>query len=178
MTDGANERTPREARAAEIVARALALFDRGDLLGARRELEGLARMLAPAAPVLEEAAPASAASAALATIGDSELESAFEEAEAQPGEMVDANSFAEVALRLVEEGAPEGVDLAAQDSPFATETVAGLLESQGHAERAREVRSRVRERRPPREHSLTPAQRAQTLATLSRWLTNLRRRTA
>ena len=175
MTDGANERTPREAQAADGVARALALFDRGDLLGARRELEGLARMLAPSTPALEEGAHASAS---LATIGDSELESAFEEAEAQPGEMVDANSVAEVALRLVEEGAPEGVDLAAQDSPFATETVAGLLESQGHAERAQEVRSRVRERRAPREHTLTPAQRAQTLATLSRWLTNLRRRTA
>jgi hypothetical protein len=177
VTDGANERTPREAFAAESVARALVRFDRGDLVGVRRELEALARLLAAGADPLE-AADESPDGAALATIGDSELESAFDEAEAQPGEMVDANSVAEVALRLVEEGTPEGVDLASQDSPFATETVAGLLESQGHAERAREVRSRVRERRSPREHALTPAQRAQTLATLSRWLTNLRRRTA
>ncbi len=166
MTDETNERTPREALAAEGIARTLSLFDRGDLLGARRELEALARMLAP-----EPAAE-------LETIGDSELESAFDAAEAQPGEMVDANDVAEVALRLVEEGAPEGVDLAAQDSPFATETVAGLLESQGHAERARDVRSRLRERRAPSESGLSAAQRAHTLATLSRWLTNLRRRTA
>lgn len=160
------------------VAYALALIDCGDLLSGHRALEqaftALGGELAEAtgsAERLDEPAP-------LPELADDELESAFESAEAQRDEMHDANHVAVAALERVEDGLPEGVDLTSLQSPFATETIAGLLERQGQRERADEVRSAARMRGQFREQRLDDVRRAQVVATLTRWLDNLRRRTA
>lgn len=151
------------------VAYVLALIDSGDLVTAHRALERAyvalgGELLTPAAP--------------LAKLGEDELESAFENAEAQADEMHDANDVAAAALQLVEDGDPEGVDLASEASPFATETVASLLENQGQDARAEEVRDAARRRGQFREVRMDEARRERVVATLGRWLENLRRRTA
>lgn len=152
------------------VVHALVLIDSGDLVAAHRGLEAAFESLGGELRVdaLPEGGP----------LADAELESAFEQAESDVSEMQDANHVAAAALRLVERGEPEGIDLAAPDSPFATETVAELLEHQGQSERARDVRSAARARGRFREAKLDEAQRERVVATLSRWLENLRRRTA
>lgn len=156
------------------VALALALLDLERVEEARREL---ARVLdevpghALAAAALGEGGAETAEP--LGGLGEDELEAAFDEAESDPEEMVDANHVAEAALRQVERGAPEGVDLADEASPFATETVASLLERQGHADRARAVRDTAARRAGPPHDA---ARRTTVLATLERWLDNVRRR--
>ena len=172
-----------DAHPSAHIAQALALMDSGDLVGAHRALEqsffalggqlpGDLAVDAYAGELLgSEAEP-------LATLAEDELESAFEAAEAQPSEMHDANHVAAAALRVIEEGEPEGVDLASSESPFATETVASLLESQGQRDRALEVRSAARARGRFRDARMDDARRERVVATLSRWLENLRRRTA
>lgn len=155
----------------------LALIDCGDLVSAHRALE---RAYAAFGGTVggEQQAPEPSPEPALGALGDEELENAFEVAEAQADEMHDANHVAAAALEVVEDGAPEGVNLAAPDSPFATETVAALLERQGQRGRADDVRSALRMRGRFREQRLDEARREQVLAKLSRWLDNLRRRTA
>lgn len=168
--------------ASAFVAHALALIDSGDLVGAHRALEHA--FLALGGELQEELVAVaidefdSSDAEPLATLAEDELESAFEAAEAQPSEMHDANHVAAAALRLIEDGEPEGVDLASSDSPFATETIATLLESQGQPARAGAVRSAARARGRSRDARLDEVRRDQVAATLSRWLENLRRRTA
>ena len=170
------------ANAPGQVTLALVLIDSGDLVSAHRALErafeALGGVVVEAVVAAEPAVATSGQRAAFATLADSELENAFDAAEAQPDEMIDANHMAAAALRLVEDGEPEGVDLASEQSPFATETVAGLLERQGHATRAADVRSAARERGRRQGSRIDDAQRERVVATLSRWLENLRRRTA
>jgi hypothetical protein len=160
------------------IAHVLALIDSGDLVTAHRALEATYDALGGEVAEPESAALEQPAPEALSALGDDELEDAFEAAEAQPDEMHDANHVAAAALELVEGGTPEGVDLTSSESPFATETVASLLERQGQRQRADEVRSAVRARGQFREQRLDEARRERVVATLSRWLENLRRRTA
>lgn len=152
------------------VAYVLALVDSGDLVTAHRALE---RAYSALGGELQ-----SAPEAPLATLGEDELDSAFESAEAQADQMHDANDVAAAALRLIEDGDPEGLDLASEASPFATETVASLLETQGQNARAEEVRDAARRRGQFREVRMDEARRERVVATLGRWLENLRRRTA
>jgi tetratricopeptide (TPR) repeat protein len=167
----------RPEHAAGRVALALALLDLGRIDEAR---EQLLRVLdaVPDHPLalrkLDERGAGAEAEAAspFSTLDEAELEDAFEEAEAEPEEMVDANRLAEAALHAIEEGAPEGLPAASPDSPFVTETVAELLERQGHRREARAVREAIGRRGgDPRR----AADRGQVLATLERWLDNLRR---
>ena len=82
--------------------------------------------------------------------------------------------MAEAALRSVEAGRPEGVvDLSEPESPFATETVATLLERQGDAGRARAIRRNLGSE--PELGLDDPETRQQWVGTLERWLDNLRR---
>jgi len=63
-------------------------------------------------------------------------------------------------------------------SPFATETIAGLLEQQGHAEEADRLRERLEPpESPPGVEAATPREPRDRgrQATLERWLENLRR---
>lgn len=155
------------------VALALALLDLERPEDARAEL---ARVLdevpghALASAALEERGEARAV--ALEALDDGELEAAFEEAESEPDRMMDANHVAEATLRHVERGAPEGVNVAREDSPFATETVAALLQRQGHETEARAVRDAASRR----AGDTGPASRHKIVATLERWLENVRRR--
>jgi hypothetical protein len=165
--------------AAARIAHVLALIDCGDLVSAHRALEDAYDALGGEVAALELAEIAAApAPATLAALGDDELEHAFDAAEAQPDEMHDANHVAAAALELIEDGLPEGIDLTSTESPFATETVAGLLERQGQRQRADEVRTAARARGQFREQRLDEARREHVVATLSRWLEQLRRRTA
>lgn len=157
------------------IAHVLALIDCGDLVGAHRALEAAYDAFGGEIAAAEVDA---SASPALAALGDDELEYAFETAEAQADEMHDANHVAAATLERVEEGAPEGVDLTSAQSPFATETIASLLEQQGQRQRADQVRTAARTRGQFREQRLDEARREHVVATLSRWLENLRRRTA
>jgi hypothetical protein len=160
------------------IAHVLALIDCGDLLSAHRALEEAYDALGGEIAELETPTSVAAAPSALAALDDDELEHAFEAAEAQPDEMHDANHVAAAALERVEDGVPEGVDLTSEESPFATETVASLLELQGQRQRANQVRSAARSRGQFREQRLDDVRRERVVATLSRWLDNLRRRTA
>ena len=157
---------------------ALACLDLHDLESARAALEP-----AVAAWSLEAAEPLALGSAPgepfavqsdpLADLAENELERAFAHAEAEPAEVWTTNRVAEAALRSVERGEPEGVHLEEPDSPFATETVASLLERQGDVGRARAIRRALTGEAEPAE--LSPDERKHWVATLERWLDNLRR---
>ncbi|NNL66070.1 MAG: hypothetical protein HKP30_07510 [Myxococcales bacterium] len=133
-------------------------------------------------------------------VDDDELDDAFAEAESDREQMFGADEVAQAALATVPED--EDDDLveahprsfvdsvtASADAPFATETVAGLLEQQGHADDAEALRARIApapERDepeilpPPEPETITPpetpdASPRRSQATLERWLDNLRR---
>ncbi len=188
------------------IALALALIDLGKLDAARDELQralaaspehasasaALARdraALPPEAPppaprryAVPPPAPAEALEL-LEEIETDELDGAFDAAESEAEGMLDANEVAQEAIRAVEEG-NAGHLLSAPESPFATATMAELLERQGHPDDARAVRARVAPRPEPahetgdgRTSDARTRQRARVLATLEQWLENLRRGT-
>ena len=178
------------------VALGLALLDLGRVEDARAEL---ARALEAtpdhvlargALESLGEGAPAADAwdESPLARIGEGEIEAAVAAARAEREAMLDADRVALAALREVdareaaalgEVDAREAAEPAAGDgafarvasaaSPFATRTVADLLERQGDPERAASVRRAVRERRAARP------EREELVARLEAWLARLRR---
>jgi predicted Zn-dependent protease len=162
------------------VALALALLDRSRLDEARAELE---RVLdgAPDHPVALAALRESGGVGpeALQALEEDEIEGAFAEAEAAVGEMVDANDLAAQALRAADLEEPEGVLAAELEAPFATRTVAALLERQGHASEAAALRRELERRGDDPKPALRAAGRdprtEHLIATLERWLDNLRR---
>jgi len=109
----------------------------------------------------------------LADLAENELERAFDHAEAETAEVWTTNRVAEAALRAVERGEPEGVRLHEPDSPFATETVANLLERQGDPGRAQAIRRALTDEAA--EAALAPDARKRWVSTLEHWLDNLRR---
>ena len=109
----------------------------------------------------------------LADLAENELERAFDHAEAETAEVWTTNRVDEAALRAVERGEPEGVRLHEPDSPFATETVAHLLERQGDPGRARAIRRALTDEAAAA--ALAPDARKRWVSTLERWLDNLRR---
>ncbi len=161
------------------VALGLALLDLGRQDEARAELE---RVLAsvPDHPLARagleakaEPPPAPEVLEGEALLADpidgGEIEAAFEDATSEPEHMVSADSVAEDAIRRVDAAADEG--LCEEDAvglPVATATVADLLESQGHDDDARAMRAEIDPAATP------PDERARVLATLDRWLANLR----
>jgi hypothetical protein len=159
---------------------ALACLDLGDLAAARRALEPVVARLASAGPEPLDPGPAldgepfAVQSDPLSDLAENELEHAFAQVESEAVEVWTTNRVAEAALRAVEAGRPEGVaGLSEPASPFATETVATLLERQGDAEHARAIRRNLgRERAPGGED---PETRQQWVDTLEGWLQNLRR---
>lgn len=163
------------------VALGLALLDQGRLDAARAELERVLcavpdHPLAAAAletsgaarPSWEPPPPPTPASADLLDIGDPEIDAAFDLAAAAPDELITADSVAESALRAAGLEGPEEPDGDAQDAlPVASRTLADLLERQGHEADARSMRAALDEP--------SPGERERILATLERWLDNLRR---
>ena len=152
-----------------------------DLLDVERAREALEPAVAgwsldapqPLALGPDSGEPFAAQSDPLADLAENELERAFAHAEAETVEVWTTNRVAEAALRAVEAGVPEGVRLDEPDSPFATETVASLLESQGDVGRARSIRRALTS--DAAEAALAPDERKRWLSTLERWLDNLRR---
>ncbi len=101
-------------------------------------------------------------------IADVELDSAFAEATALTDQIIDANQLAEAATRAVDGDRPEGIDRQLlPDERFETPTMASLLERQGLAGEAAEIRSSMRSREI--------ASSSTVLETLERWLLNIRR---
>jgi tetratricopeptide (TPR) repeat protein len=114
----------------------------------------------------------------LDALADDEIEGAFADAEASVAEMVDAHDVAARALHAADLDEPEGVVAAQLESPFATRTVADLLERQGHREEATALRvelSRRSDADASETRTLGGAEREHVIATLERWLENLRR---
>jgi hypothetical protein len=145
---------------------ALALLDLGRDAELRRELEALvAAPLAPAADSLD-------------VLDEGEIEQAFADAAPEQGAMQDANEIAFDAMRAAALDGPELVDPTAAGSPFATRTMAALLEQQGDRESAAEIRARLARRPFPSDDEPAPRagrRREDAIRTLERWLEQLRR---
>jgi tetratricopeptide (TPR) repeat protein len=139
------------------VALGLALLDRGCADEARAELARALEVIPDhvlAQRVLAElestAPPSGDPEGPLGQIAEREVEEALAQARADRDAMLDADQVAQRALREYEVGEPafdagaedEGVEVDAlvPDSPFATRTVADLLERQGHHVQAAELR--------------------------------------
>ncbi len=157
---------------------ALACLDLGDAEGARQALEPAVASWADGAPESLALRPAgnepfAVQSDPLADLAENELERAFEHAESEPVEVWTTNRVAEAALRAVEESGPEGAVVDEPDSPFATETVAELLERQGAPERASAIRRSLRHGTGAGQRA--PGETERWVDTLEHWLDNLRR---
>lgn len=105
-------------------------------------------------------------------LSDLELDRAFERAEPVADDVIDADRVAQQAIREVDR------ELARQlpAPPFATRTMAELLERQGDLEGAQRIRASLGARAPRREPpgGSRRAERAQRIRTLERWLANVR----
>jgi hypothetical protein len=189
------------------VALALTLLDLGEVEGAHEQLSGALQSLQVGAALVPQTKPAEppavdeatdltpeASLAADAELEDVEIDRAFESAEAQPDEMVDANKVVEEALRREDLHEPE-VDLSplSASPTFATRTMANLLELQGDRAGADAIRSALaldasgeidaaEVPKAPEVGVLSdvvsgrgPVERARVLSTLENWLQNIRR---
>ena len=160
------------------VVLALACLDLRDVESARQALEPAVAgwsldVPEPLALGSDEGEAFAVQSDPLADLAENELERAFDHAEAETAEVWTTNRVAEAALRAVERGEPEGVRLHEPDSPFATETVANLLERQGDPGRAQAIRRALTDEAA--EAALAPDARKRWVSTLEHWLDNLRR---
>jgi tetratricopeptide (TPR) repeat protein len=174
----------RPEAAAGRVALGLALLDLGRGDEARRELERAiegapghplaAPRLAKVAPEPGwQAPPPVPAEPALAeAIDEGEIDDAFELARPEADEPLSPDEAVASALHDAELEGPEELDDEAEldegELPIASRTVADLLERQGHVDDARAMRASLDAGRH--------ADRERVLATLERWLDNLRRR--
>lgn len=156
---------------AALVARALALLDRG-LAADAREL--LAVALAGNDTELAPDQGPDFPDAALVRLHDAELESAFDDARPETDSMIDADGIAFEAILRARLDEPESVSLPSPDSPFHTRTMADLLERQGDAESAHAIRSALGADSIDPAHRLDAAARERTIQTLERWLARLR----
>ena len=155
----------------------LALLDQGDAGQAHRELSAATehilsgRAAQAASAAAPQAPPAAVPNEFADEVDDDELDFAFEAAETDREELVDADRVAQQALRQVENALPP--ELAAQPgAPFATHTMAELLEKQGDPETASKLRASIGEQagvEPP-----VSRRRSEIIGELERWLGNLR----
>ena len=106
-----------------------------------------------------------------AEVSDGELEVAFESAETDRDEVIDADAIAQQAVSETEfDHADEFVS---PDSSFATRTVADLLAQQGDEQRASQIRAMMD---PPASDTVLTARdrSARKIERLERWLINIR----
>ncbi len=163
------DRSPANAEGRLVLG--LILLDQGRVGEARQVLE---RGIGDAIPALESLAPAPEKEAPLDGLTDPELDRAFEDAETDRDQLIDADRVAEAALHRadsasLDEIAPSG------KSPFATQTVADLLEQQGDSEGARQLRTSLGQGDGADPAAMASASGQESIATLERWLGNLRR---
>lgn len=162
---------------------ALALLDQGRVEDARRELASrAAESLAargfgtPGFQTSEAVAPPAVAGDFEVEVTEGELERAFDAAEPDRDQLVDADRVAQDAMREADLELPE-VAPSISDPMFATRTMADLLERQGDPDAASEIRAglegdaggAVAAPSGGRDH------RERIIAILESWLANLRR---
>jgi hypothetical protein len=106
-----------------------------------------------------------------ADVSDGELEVAFESAETDRDEVIDADAIAQ---RAVSETPLDLEDeFVSPDSSYATRTVADLLSQQGDEQRASQIRAMMDS--PASDTAMkTPGRNARKIERLERWLINLR----
>ena len=151
------EREPRSLRLRVVLALALLDQRRGD--AARAELErGL-----------------TAAGEFPTQLSEQEFDAAFESAEPEVEQLMNADRVAEQALREAELGPADEISPPGSDSVFATRTMAELLERQGDREGAARIRSRIERARAVPAAPSTADRRRQLVNELERWLVNLRK---
>jgi len=153
----------RLARLEKAALRCLELLDAGRADEARRELAEAAGMLRPAGPLA-------------GGVTDVELDRAFDRAETVADEVIDADRVARQAMREVDRQLL--AERTAPSEPFATGTMAELLERQGDTEGARRIRDSLARREGQSETRPGPGrrpERSRVLSTLESWLSNVRR---
>lgn len=159
------------------VARALALLDLERSDEARLELARILEAV-PDHPIAQSVQTSLADEDALPELAEAELDDALALARPELDEMHSTDSFAAAAIQateLAEEPVEAGLvpfepDV---DSPYATSTVASLLDEQGYGQEAAAIR-RGLEASP---EAPLDEDRGSVLPTLERWLDTLRRRT-
>lgn len=154
---------------------ALVLLEEGREDDARRQLGPLvAERLAASGFSFKERTESDRAPDA--DVSDAELELAFREAETDPDRLITPNRVAEEALAQVDAGAAEGIDESVLEpgSAFATATMAELLARQGDARGAERIRAALESRPRPQSADTSAGGRERRIATLERWLANIR----
>jgi hypothetical protein len=113
-------------------------------------------------------------------LSEQEIDLAFEDAATDPDQVIDADHVAQQAMRQVDGALDEDL-LSTPEAPFATRTMADLLERQGDSERASRIRAVLA---PAAGASANPAgesegaghgRRQRIIIELEGWLENLRR---
>lgn len=162
------------------VARALALLDLKRPGEARLELERVLEAVPdhPIANTLVDDPRAVRAPDPLPELAEDELDEALDLAQPETDQMHSTDSYAAAAIQAAEqEDEPVEPGLVpfepSGDSPYATATIAGLLDDQGHGHEADAIRRGLET--PPTARS--EEQGGIVLSTLERWLDTLRRRT-
>ena len=163
------DRSPANAEGRLVLS--LILLDQGRAAEARQVLE---RGIGESIPALDALAPAPAKEAPLDGFTDPELDRAFAAAETDRDQLIDADRVAEAALHRADSASLDEIAPSGQ-SPFATQTVADLLEQQGDPEGARQLRTSLGQDDRADPAATTSASGRRSIATLERWLGNLRR---
>lgn len=160
-----------------VLVLALVLMDQGQTDEAREELLRVSAELVSAVDLaLPESPGAPQPDSALDFEGDvseAELDVAFDGAETDPDEVLDANRVAQEAIRLGELASPEDV-APSPDSAFATRTMAELLERQGDHAGASRIRTALAAESAPPQEGASDGEGERIIATLEGWLANLR----
>lgn len=169
------ERSPDTDEGRLVLALALLDQDRED--EARRQLSQLVSdRLAAVGLSLEKRAADAADAGPASAVSDAELEIAFRQAETDAERLITPNRVAEEALAHVDAGAAEGLDESVLEpgSAFATATMADLLARQGDARGAERIRRSLEARTSPSPSGPHASSRERRIATLERWLANIR----
>jgi hypothetical protein len=170
--------TPPDQVDADVVSRALALLDAGRVAEARDTLYGALAAIGatgvPAADLADLPEEPAAHPIGLDGLGESEVESAFDDARPETDAMIDADGIAFEAMRAanLHQPEPDAAALPAPGSPFHTQTMADLLERQGDRKAAGAIRAALRS--PAAMGAPGHDRRTETIRTLERWLARLR----
>jgi hypothetical protein len=165
------------------LVRALILLDRGRVDDARRELAARAgeSLAASGVDTVEVRDSAAEAGEFDVEVTEGELDRAFDGAEPDRDQLVDADRVAQEAMHSADLDRPEGLPDPASDPVFATRTMAELLERQGDSEGASQIRTTLAAVAPAADEvgvgatrSGPPPVRERIIETLETWLFNLR----
>ena len=103
-------------------------------------------------------------------VSDGELDVAFESAETDRDQVIDADTIAQQAVSEAESDIED--DFVSPESSFATRTVADLLAQQGDEQRASRIRAMMDS--PDSDTAVKRGRNARKIERLERWLINIR----